>query len=200
MNPIKSWLFPSRSLAAIFAPAAILALLVGGCGPSQGNAETFTITFAVETAATNVSTLSFTVRYTGGGNFLGEGDQVQCFESGNATGESSFSDDDDNDLTISVAAGDTEIAAGENVAECNFSSTVTPTSGNFAINDIVAADASDNEVVVTMSPVEVNSGSAQSTTTTTQTNETSSTTSTTEATAAAQGREPVLGLLSGVLL
>ncbi len=151
--------------------ALLLVPVLSSCGPSQGTLKEYLIVFLVETASEDISTLEFDVAYTGGGDFMGEGASVDCAERGNATGASSFTDDDVDNLTVSVSAGDTEISVDDEVAGCIFESTVRPNTANFTINDsdVQAEDASGNTVTATISVEIRDHGNTGASTTTTLT-------------------------------
>ncbi|MFT4569477.1 MAG: hypothetical protein ACI8TX_003307 [Hyphomicrobiaceae bacterium] len=146
--------------------ASLLLPLITSCGPSQGDIQTFLISFTVATATNPIDQLTFGVTYTGGGDFTGAGSNVDCSTSGNATGTSSFVDDDVDDLEIAVSAGDTLIDADEEVAVCTFESSVAPTSGNFTIGTVTAQDADGADETATIT-VAVSAASATSTSTST---------------------------------
>lgn len=156
-----------------------LPFLGSACAPESLTSGTFQVTMYLETSDEELSSLSFTVAYAGGGGFAGSASAVEC--SAVPSGASStFSDDDsDEELLIILTLSSTVMSEDDSLAICTYNSTVAPTAANFTITVKSAADylgdalttmptvsvKTITEVVVTTSTVTTTSTSLTTTST-----------------------------------
>ena len=168
---------------ALVAVAAVLAL--SQCGPKTTTTENYDIIFELDSTSENLTSISFSVEYTGGGTFKGSSSSVSCSALVITAGSPSFSDNETTDkLTVQIQV-DTANAmdADSNIVSCVYQATVKPTTANFLIS-VTAATNTSNAPVSPLPEVAVYSISesvsvSTSTSSSTSSSSTSSTSSTT---------------------
>ncbi len=137
--------------------AAVLALCgAASCGPSNGggNPANYLIVFTLSSTTDDLVALEFSVAYQNG-NFTGTGTDVSCslVDSGD---DVVLNDDNAGTLSVTIDATDDELLEDDDILECEFVSTVQPTSNDFTITveDADPADPGDVDVVVTSTDLE----------------------------------------------
>ncbi len=118
----------------------LLSLVGVACAPESVTSGTFEVTTYIESSPEDLTSVSFTVTYTGGGAFEGSGTSVSCVAV--PTGATpTFSDNDsDEKLSVTVTLPSGFMSEDDNLTTCTYKSTVSPTAANFTIKVKTAAD------------------------------------------------------------
>ena len=171
---------------ALVAVAAVFVL--SQCGPKTTTTQDYDVIFELDSTSENLTSISFSVEYTGGGTFKGSSSSVSCSALvTTATGSPSFSDNETTDkLTVQIQV-DTANAmdADSNIVSCVYQATVKPTTANFSISVTAATNTSSAsvsplpEVAVYSISESVSASTSTSTSSSSSSSSTSSTSSST---------------------
>lgn len=141
-----SGLRPESTLRLRLAAAFLVASGAAACGPSSGNLAVYTVVFALGDSPEDLARLGFTVVY-GGGSFVGNGPGVNCDLVETDDDETAtFSDDDEDTLTVDINATEAPLAEGSDIVTCEFQADAQPSANDFTITVTLAKDEDNADV------------------------------------------------------